>query len=115
MSCGFLARSHESGLELVLGHAGLLSPDVLHVEAKDAGDLGQVIGVAASRNQAEHVARANGARLPRVEVVLAHVGLFVRLEGIALVGRVEGKAHLVEGVAFSGLLAIKGRGAWNLG
>ena len=35
------------GVELILGPAGLLGADVLHVEPEDPGELGQVIGVAA--------------------------------------------------------------------
>jgi hypothetical protein len=56
------ACGHELGLELVLGHAGLLRADVLHVQAEDAGKLGQVVGVAAGGDELQHVARGMAAR-----------------------------------------------------
>ena len=38
-------------LERLDRHAGLLRADVLHVEAEDAGELGEVVGVAAGLDQ----------------------------------------------------------------
>jgi hypothetical protein len=51
----------ELRLELVLGHAGLLGADVLHVQAEDAGELGQVVGVAAGGDAAAAPGRARTA------------------------------------------------------
>jgi hypothetical protein len=90
----------------------LLGADVLHVQAEDAGELGQVIRIAAGSNQLQHVRR--GWQRPAArQAVLAHVGLFIlpgTRRGSAIVER---KAHLVEGIALFGLLAVKRGGAGN--
>ena len=62
--------SAQLGLKFFFAHAGLLGADVLHVEAKDARELGQVIGVAACSDQRQHLARADRG--------------FLRLGGVAL-------------------------------
>ena len=45
------ACGHQHGLEFVFGHARLLRADVLHVEAEDAGEFGEVVGIAAGLDQ----------------------------------------------------------------
>ena len=52
---GLVVGGHELGLECVLGHAGLLGTDVLHVQLEDAGKLGQVVGIAPRGQQLQHV------------------------------------------------------------
>ena len=47
-----------SALKRLDAHAGLLRADVLHVEAEDAGELGEVVDVAAGLDHLEHVAAA---------------------------------------------------------
>ena len=47
--------------------------DVLHVEAEDAGELGEIVDVAAGSDQAEHVAFADRLGLGRVEAVFAGI------------------------------------------
>src|SRR5512145_2356985 len=76
-----LAGRDELGLELFLGHAGLLGADVLHVQAEDAGELGEVVGVAAGGQQLQHVARTDRLALLGVQAVLRAIGVLVRLEG----------------------------------
>jgi hypothetical protein len=82
---------HQLGLELFLGHAGLLRTDVLHVQPEDAGELGQVVGVAAGGHQLQHVAWRGWRGLLLVQAVLAHVGLFVGQEGGAVGGSLNEK------------------------
>jgi hypothetical protein len=55
----------------------------------------------------ENVAVADCLLLLLVEAVFFHIGLLVGLERLAVLGLVERVAHLVQGVAFHGLLAIE--------
>jgi hypothetical protein len=50
-----------------------------------------------------------------VQAVGGHVGGFVGLEGVALVGAVEREAHLVQGIALLGLVAVEQGGARDRG
>ena len=43
MGQNLFARCDQLGAELFFAHAGLLGTDVLHVQPKNAGKLGQVI------------------------------------------------------------------------
>jgi hypothetical protein len=47
----------EHVLERLDRHAGLLRAEVLHAEAEDAGELGEIIDVAAGVDQLRDVAR----------------------------------------------------------
>jgi len=94
-------------LEFLDRHAGLLGADILDVEAEDPGEFRQVVDVAAGVEQLEHVAVADRLLLLLVEAVLVAVGLLVLQEFLAVVGVVERVAHLVEGIALHGLVAIE--------
>src|SRR5271165_832360 len=108
---GLFVLGDEASLERLLAHAGLGGAEVLHVEAEDAGELSEIVDIAAGREQAEHVARPDRLRLLAVEAVGEHVGLFVGPEGGAIRRVVEGEAHLVERVAALGHRAIERRRA----
>jgi hypothetical protein len=73
-------RRREHGPELVFGHACLLRPDVLHVQAEDAGELRQVVGVAAGRDQSQHVTAPDRVALVLIEPVARAVGVLVPQE-----------------------------------
>src|SRR5688572_8559575 len=92
-------------------HAGLLRADVLHAQAEDAGELGEVVHVAARRDQLEHVAPAYRLALRAVERELAAIGVLVAQELGAVPGAVERVAHLVERVALARLRAVEDHGA----
>jgi hypothetical protein len=102
---------HELGLELVLGHTGLLCADVLHVQPEDAGELGQVVGVAAGGQHLQHLAGAHRVRLLGRERVLAHVAFGVGQKGVAVGLVVEGEAHLVQRITLAGHGAVERGGA----
>src|SRR5262245_41418161 len=105
---------HQLGLEIVDAHAGLLSTDVLHVEAENAGKLGEVVDVAAGLDQLEHVARLDGRALLLGEPVFAAVAVLVLEKRGAVFRAVEGKAHAVERKAFLRLIPIEHGGAGNV-
>ena len=83
------------GLERVDAHAGLLRANVLHVEPEDAGELGEVVDVAAGREQLEHVAIFDGGALLGVEAVLRTIGVLVLEKRSAVLFAVEGETHAV--------------------
>ena len=58
-------------LEFLGRHAGLLGADVLHAEVEDAGELGEVVDVAAGVDQLEHVAFAHRLRCSALRPYLA--------------------------------------------
>src|SRR5208337_55044 len=64
---GLIVLGDEARLERFLRHAGLRRAEVLHVEAEDAGEFGEIVDVAARREEAEHIAPADGRRLLVVE------------------------------------------------
>src|SRR5271166_4480901 len=45
---GLFVLGDEARLERLLAHAGLGGAEILHVEAEDAGEFGQIVDVAAS-------------------------------------------------------------------
>ena len=59
------SRCLQLGLEVLDRHAGLLRADVLHVETENAGELGEVVDVAAGGDHLEHVAVLDGLRAAR--------------------------------------------------
>lgn len=101
------------GFEFFFGHASLGGAQVLHVQTQNTGELGEVVHIATSGDQAQHMACANGVGLLCVQAVLQHVRLFIRFEGVAVVSAVERVAHLVEGIAFLGLVTVKQSGSKN--
>jgi len=62
-------------------------------------------------DQLQHVAGADRGLLLFGEAEFFHVAVLVRLEGGAVAGVVEGKTHLVQGVALARFLAAEDRSA----
>ena len=91
--CLFLMDYPQRARLKLLGRA-----EILHVEAEDAGEFGEVVDIATGGEQSEHIALADRLGLAVVEAVGAHVGLFILAERLAVQGAVEGKAHLVQRV-----------------
>ena len=97
---------HEHGLEGLLRHARLLCAEILDVQAQDAGKFGKVIDVAAGGDELQHLTVADGLALLRIQAVARAIGVLVLLERLAVRGVVELIAHLVQGVALAGLVAV---------
>ena len=76
-------------LEVFYAHAGLLGAHVLDAESENAGELGEVIDVAARGYQVEDVALAYRFALLVVQAVLPAVGIFIGQELLAIAGVVE--------------------------
>jgi len=106
-----MAPSTWHRLERVLAHARLLRADVLHVELKYPGQLGQEIDVATGSNELKHVATLHRSNLLSSEPVLRAIGGLVADERVAVGGVVERVAHLVECVATPGHRPVEERRA----
>ena len=110
----YLPAASSLCLERLDRHAGLLRADVLHVEAENAGELGEVIDVAAGLDQLEHVAALHRRALLGRQAVFGAVGVLVAEERRAVLRAVEREAHAVERVALLRLIAVEQRRARNL-
>ena len=73
---------------------GLLRADVLHVEAEDAGEFRQIVGVAAGLDHLQHVAAFHRRDLFFVQMIFRAIGVFVREECLA-VGGVLNEKHIL--------------------
>src|SRR5262245_55485931 len=72
--------------ELLDSHPGLLGTHVLNGQPEDAGELGEVVDVAAGRDQVEDITVADRRFLAVVQAVARHVRLLVKPEGLAVLG-----------------------------
>src|SRR6185503_10648270 len=109
-----LTRRAEPRAELFDRHAGLLCADVLHAEPEDAGELREVVDVAARMNEREHVAPPNCFALLAGEAVRAAITVLVAQECNAVFRSIERVTHLVERVSFLGFRAVEDHGARDL-
>jgi hypothetical protein len=84
MSGAILARCATRRLEIVKAHAGLERAEILHVEAEDAGQLGQIIDVAAGFDHRQHVAVRHRLALFGRQRELAAIAVLVGAERLAV-------------------------------
>ena len=99
------------GSDWAKGWRVMQGANVLHVEAKNSGELRQVIRIAAGADQSQHIAATNARSLLLVEAEFLHVSLLVTHKLVAASGRVERETHFVERIAFAGLSPVKEGGA----
>ena len=99
--------------ESVNAHAGLLRPDILHVQAKNTGKLCEVINIPALCDHGEDIAVLHGLALRRRQVELGVIGIFIGKECLAICLVVEGKAHGIERISLLRGIAIEHRSSGN--
>jgi hypothetical protein len=101
-------------LERLDRHARLLCADVLHVEAENAGELGEVIDVAARLDHLQYAAALHCRFLLVVEAEFPAISLFVGNKGGTIFGAVEREAHAVERQALLRLVSVEDGGACDV-
>src|SRR6188768_742332 len=101
-----ISRSAQHGAEVLDAAPGLLGADILHVQAEDPGELGEVVDVAAGGDQRQHVAAPDCLALRLVESVLPAIRILVTQELGAVMRLVERETHLVEWIAATRRVAI---------
>ena len=101
-------------LELVNFHSSLLRADILHAQPENSGELCEIIDVVACLDHRQNVTITQRPLLLLVQLVFLHVCFFIGKKGFAIGFRVEGKAHLVQGISFTRLIARKDRRAENI-
>src|SRR6516164_155889 len=111
VAMGLPACGEQPRLEFLDREPCLLRADVLNVQAKYAGELGEVIDVAAGRDHRQHVTARHRAPLLIGQPETPAVGGLIPQESRAVCGIVERVTHLVERVALHGLLPVEYRGS----